>query len=120
MTRLIASVANAMSEQSTAANQISKATDDIRRQSEQTSKGVSEQSKAALDVSAATHNITKQIAFVTRANLDQAAAAADIIELISQAHGISQKGAGGMRETSMITADLAQKARALSVPVPAR
>jgi methyl-accepting chemotaxis protein len=120
MTRLIASLAKAMDEQSSAAEQISKATDDIRRQTEQTSKGITEQSKAALEISSATQNITRQIAFVTRANLDQASAAASVLDLISQVQGISEQGSNGMRETSAITADLAQKVRALSTSVPAR
>jgi hypothetical protein len=44
----------------------------MRRQSEQSAKGLAEQARAAADISAATANVARQIALITRANKEQA------------------------------------------------
>ena len=75
-------ISRAMSEQSDAVVQITRAVDETRKQSEQTARAIAEQSRAMKDVTAGTQNVSKQIALITRANRDHSNVAGSLHEFL--------------------------------------
>ncbi len=110
---MIASVGSAMAEQATATEQIAKATQDIRRQSDQTAKGLAEQTKAVSDISDATRNVAKQIAMITRANRQQATDATSVLNTITELKRVGGVALRGAEDTGAIAASLVERSRAL-------
>jgi methyl-accepting chemotaxis protein len=92
---MIASVSQAMTEQSSAAAQIAAATDDMRRQSDQASRGMAEQSRAAADISTATQSVAREIARVTRANVEQTTGAREVLASLGELRRLVEEGQAG-------------------------
>jgi methyl-accepting chemotaxis protein len=110
---MIGSVAMAMSEQATALTQISAATENIRRQTDQTNKGMAEQSRAAADLTTATRNVATQIVLITRANQDQSEATESLAKSIAEARGVGLTAAQGAKDAGALTQQLVERARSL-------
>jgi methyl-accepting chemotaxis protein len=99
---MIAGVSQAMAEQASATAQIAAATGDMRRQSDQASRGIAEQSRAAADISQATRNVAREIALVTRANLEQTAVAREVLEVLAEIRQAGEDaGASGAPGTGL-------------------
>jgi methyl-accepting chemotaxis protein len=105
-----ASVSTAMAEQATAVGQIAQATEDMRRQSEQTSKGLAEQSRAAADVGSATHNVARQVTAIVRANREQSENAEATLVTLAELRRLGERSTKGVRDAGLAPA-LAERAR---------
>jgi methyl-accepting chemotaxis protein len=116
LTKMVASVSNAMAEQAAAVGQITTATEDIRRQTDQASKGMAEQSRAAADINVATQNVSKQIGLMTRANREQSQAAASLLDSLTELKRAGAATARGAQDTVALTNTLAERTRALVQP----
>jgi methyl-accepting chemotaxis protein len=114
--RMIESVSSAMTEQATAVTQISKATGDVRKQSEQTAKGMIEQSRAAAEISTATSSIARDLASALSANRDHSSATAGILDLLSQLELVTEESTAGVRDTTQKSEAFASRIRALHSP----
>jgi methyl-accepting chemotaxis protein len=111
-----ATVSTAMAEQAAAVGQIAQATGDMRRQSEQTTKGLAEQSRAAADISGATHNVVRQIGLIVRANREQAENAAAALETLGEIRRLHERATQEVQTTG--AAALAERARPARPPDP--
>jgi hypothetical protein len=112
---MIATVTTAMTEQATAMAQISGATDAIRRQTDQTSKGLAEQARAAAALTSASHNVATQVGLITRTNAQQSANLGTLMQNLSEARRIGQGAVQGARDASTLTQQLVNSARSLQV-----
>jgi methyl-accepting chemotaxis protein len=66
-------VTRALDEQATAMQQIATSTESIRKQSEQSARGLAEQARAATEIHAATANIARQMQLMSQADVAQQA-----------------------------------------------
>jgi methyl-accepting chemotaxis protein len=107
-----------MSEQATAMTQISTATEAIRRQTDQTTRGMAEQSRAAADLITATRSVATQVVLITRANKEQSEATASLAHNLTEARRLGLSAAQGARDTTLLTQQLVERARSLSQPPP--
>ena len=87
----------------------------IRRQTDQTNKGMAEQARAAAELTTATRNVAKQMALITRANKEQAIGGRGVAR---NAHA-TRSGLGSQRRRraratpSALSQQLAERARSL-------
>ena len=93
--------------------QITTATEDIRRQTDQASKGLAEQSRAAADINVATQNVAKQVVLITRANREQSDAAASLLDSLTELKRAGAATARGAQDTVALTNTLAERTRTL-------
>jgi len=103
-----------MAEQASAVGQIAQASDDMRRQSEHTSKGLAEQGRAAAEISDATHNVARQIGLMVRSNREQSENAAAAAETMSELRRVSERAREEVRAAGVapaIAAVLGDRAR---------
>jgi len=98
-------------------NQIAQAAEDMRRESEQTSKGLAEQARAAAEVSDATRNVARQISLIVRANREQSENAAASLETLTELRRMGERATDELRTTSAaptLRALLAERSRRVS------
>jgi methyl-accepting chemotaxis protein len=100
-----------MAEQSAGIGQIAQATEDMRRQGDQTSRGLAEQARAAADVSAATSNVARQIAMIVRANREQSENASAMNATLADLRRVGERATQEVRDSGLAAA-LAERARA--------
>jgi methyl-accepting chemotaxis protein len=82
----------------------------MRRQSEQTSKGLAEQSRAASDVGSATHNVARQVAAIVRANREQSENASAALETLAELRRLGERATTAVRDAGLAPA-LTERAR---------
>ena len=112
--RLVANVARAMSEQATGATQITTAAESMRVQAEQAAKATAEQAQAITDLNGASNNIAKQIKLISRANREHSVVAAGFLTSLGEIKGITERNASGAKETVNRTNGLLNNARRLN------
>jgi methyl-accepting chemotaxis protein len=86
-----------MSEQAAAIGQIAQSAEDMRRLSDQTSKGLAEQARAAAEVSDATRNVARQISLIVRANREQSENAGAALETVSELRRLGDRAIEELR-----------------------
>ena len=101
-----------MVEQASAMGQVTQATDAIRRQTDQTSKGMAEQTRAAAELTSATRNVAMQMGLIMRANKEQAEAVASAAQQLTEAQRAGANAVIGARDTLALSQQLAERARA--------
>jgi len=99
VSKLVAGIARSMEEQSSGAQQITASSDQLRRQAEQAAAAGAEQTKAVRDVSTSSENIAKQIKSITLANREHSAAAAGVSQSIKEIRGVSERNGAGVKRT---------------------
>ena len=104
---------HAVAEQATASAQLAKAADDIRRETDQTSRGIAEQARAAAEITAATENVTTQIALITRANVEQSTAVEGVAQTFAELRKLAERTARSANDSSSVSASLQQRVAAL-------
>jgi methyl-accepting chemotaxis protein len=112
-----ATVSTAMTEQAVAVGQITAAANDMRRQSEQTSRGLAEQSRAASDISSATQNVSRQISLLVRANREQSENAVHSRASLEELRRISERATKSIRDAGLASLVGAQERPSPSGPV---
>ncbi len=117
MATAAATASRAMTEQSTAANQIVRETESMRRQSDQVAKAVTEQTQALREMTQAMQAISRQINLITRANREDSAAAAMILGKLREVGEISRRHTQGVQATQRASAALAEQAQSLTTIV---
>ena len=90
----------AMSEQTTASNQINHSVSATRNQTSQVVRALAEQSKALRDMTSAAHNISKQVSLITRDNREHSMVATAVAQALDhvgarQPNAAKAKAAGG-------------------------
>jgi hypothetical protein len=85
-----------MSEQSTAAVQVTSALESMKQQSAQAAKATSEQARTMKEMAKATDATAKDVKLMTRANVSQSGAAARLVEMLAAGPG-GRNGASGKK-----------------------
>jgi methyl-accepting chemotaxis protein len=114
LARMSAQVSGAMVEQRTATAEIAKATASMRSEAEQTAKALKEQGRAMRDMTGAATSTARQIKSITAANRSHSQAVAGVVDDMGTIRRITERHAGGVKETRSGTADLVRNAQALS------
>ena len=79
--------------------QIAAAADNIRNQTEQTSRAMQEQSRAMREMTGAANNTAKQIKLITAANREHSTASAAILAALADIRQVTERNAQGVQET---------------------
>ena len=95
LSRQVASVARAMTEQSTAAVQVTSALESMKVQGEQAARATAEQARTMREMAKATDATARELKLITKANLSQSAAAERLVEQLA-----SGPGSGSARASS--------------------
>ena len=85
----------------------------MRVQADQTSRGVAEQARTMRDMSAPPGTRAKQIKLITGANVENSAAASALLTSVTEIRAVTDRNAGGVKQTRGGTDDLLRRARAL-------
>jgi methyl-accepting chemotaxis protein len=107
-------VSKATSEQATAANQIAREAESMKRQASQVAAAVVEQTRAMRETNDAAQSITSQVRLITKANQDHASAADSIRESLAETRFVTDRNARTATQTLSATDALLSYALELS------
>jgi len=103
-----------MTEQTTAATEITSAVDSMRTQADQAARAAAEQTRTMKEMSSSAASVAREIKLVTRANRNQSATASRLLAQLSEIRAITERNAEGAQQTQGGTAELIRKAAALT------
>jgi methyl-accepting chemotaxis protein len=106
-----------LNEQSTATQQITRASEIMRQQAEQAAKALKEQSTAMREMASATSNTSKQIKLISHANRDHVQVSQKLLEDLGEVRRVTDRNASSVQQTRASTADLLRQAEALNAIV---
>src|SRR4029434_2044617 len=106
-----------MAEQASAAEQITTASESMRKQSDQVAKATAERSRAVNDMNSAGKDVSKQIGLVSRANRDHVAGSGRVLEALAEIRSITERNAQGVKQTLRGTDNLAKLAQTFNAIV---
>ncbi|HZH34826.1 MAG TPA: hypothetical protein VEX64_08300, partial [Pyrinomonadaceae bacterium] len=115
LTTMIAGVTRGMSEQAAASRQISIAATSMRRQSDQVTKALTEQTRAMREMTSASNDVAKQIKLITGANVEHSIVADNILQMLSETRRITDRNAQGVETTLIETNGLIEQAQEIAV-----
>jgi methyl-accepting chemotaxis protein len=114
---MVTGITRSMKEQSTNANQITEAVQNMQSQSEQLAKAMAEQARAVQDMNTATRSIAKQVATIRTSNLEHSGISAELLAGLESIREIADRNAQGVQQTLEATAKLTAQAQALTAIV---
>jgi len=115
--RLIADTAKAVRDQAANMSQISIAADGMSAQAEQLTRGAAEQARAMRSMTTDAQNTAKQIKLISAANIEHSASAAALLGSVAEIRQITDRNAAGVKQTRGGTDDLRRRAQALAALV---
>jgi hypothetical protein len=114
LSRQLAFVNRALSEQAQAAVSIAGAVDSMRVQADQAARATAEQSRTIKEMSTATNASARDIKLITTANRSQSAAAAHVVDQFAAIRRITERNAEGVRHTRGGNGDLTKQPQVLA------
>ena len=93
LARQASQVARAMSEQSTATNQLTTVAAAMRQDAEQAARGLADQTRAIRDISTTTASTAKQIRLIHAANREHSIVANDLLSRIKEVREVAEQNA---------------------------
>jgi methyl-accepting chemotaxis protein len=114
LARMTGSVSSAMGEQRVATGEIAQSAVAMRTQADETAKALKEQTRAMRDMSTAAANTARQIKAITFTNRGHAQAVSAVLTDLAEIRRITERNAGGVKQTRSGTADLVRSAQALT------
>jgi methyl-accepting chemotaxis protein len=110
-------VSAARVDQRAAAAEVAQSAASMRVQADQTARALKEQTRAVRDISNAADNAARQVKTITLANRGHSQAVVSVLGEVAEARRITERNAGGVKQTRDGTADLLRNAEALTTIV---
>ena len=114
LTKTIAGINRSMAETASGALQITNATEELRKQSEQAARALVEQTRAMKDLTSASQNISGQIKLITRANLGHSAGMDSVQKMLRDIRSVAAHNVEDAKTAQKISEDLLDRSAELS------